>query len=78
MGWAWETTFCSIRAKHFINRGFLYGPLCPVYGFGGMLVLYFLAPLSKTWIPLFFGAMIITSLLEYFTSWMLETLFHTK
>lgn len=78
MGWAWETTFCSIKAKRFINRGFLYGPLCPVYGFGGMLVLYFLAPLSKTWIPLFIGAMIITSLLEYFTSWLLETLFHTK
>lgn len=78
IGWAWETTFCSIKEKRFINRGFLYGPLCPVYGFGGMLVLYLLAPLSKTWIPLFIGAMIITSALEYFTSWLLETLFHTK
>ncbi|MBO5137502.1 MAG: putative ABC transporter permease [Spirochaetaceae bacterium] len=78
IGWLWETSFCSIKEGRFINRGFLHGPLCPVYGFGGMLVLYLLEPLSGTWIPLFLAAMVVTSLLEYFTSWILETLFHTK
>lgn len=78
IGWAWETAFCSVKERRFINRGFLYGPLCPVYGFGGLLVLYLLRPLSGTWIPLFVGAMVVTSALEYFTSWVLETLFHTK
>lgn len=78
IGWAWETAFCSIKERRFINRGFLYGPLCPVYGFGGLLVLYLLKPLENTWIPLFIAAMVLTSILEYFTSWILETLFHTK
>lgn len=78
IGWIWETTYCSIRHRRFINRGFLRGPLCPVYGFGGLLIMYLLQPWAHTWIPLFFASMVIVSLLEYFTGWLLETLFHTR
>lgn len=78
IGWIWETSYCSIRHGHFINRGFLRGPLCPVYGFGGMLIMYLLQPWAHTWIPLFFASMVIVSVLEYFTGWLLETLFHTR
>ncbi len=78
VGWIWETSYCSIKAGHFINRGFLRGPLCPVYGFGGMLIMYLLQPWIHTWIPLFLASMAIVSLLEYFTGWLLETLFHTR
>ena len=73
IGWAWETALCSTREKRFINRGFLYGPLCPVYGFGGLLIMYLLKPWAHTWIPLFLASMVITSILEYLTSWGMET-----
>lgn len=39
LGWICETTFCSIAARKFINRGFLSGPFCPIYGFGAMIIL---------------------------------------
>lgn len=78
IGWLWETAYCSIHHGRFINRGFLRGPLCPVYGVGGMLIMYLLQPWAHTWIPLFFASMVIVSLLEYFTGWLLETLFHTR
>ncbi|HJJ86594.1 MAG TPA: putative ABC transporter permease, partial [Methanocorpusculum sp.] len=50
LGWVWETSFCSIRAKHFINRGFLNGPIIPVYGFGAVFVIIALS-LSAPIIP---------------------------
>lgn len=78
IGWLWETCYCSIKHGHFINRGFLRGPLCPVYGFGGLLIMYLLEPWAHTWLPLFFASMVIVSILEYFTGWLLETLFHTR
>jgi len=78
IGWCSEVIYCSSIQKRFINRGFLKGPICPVYGFGGLLVMSILEPLSSTWIPLFFLSMIITSVLEYITSWILEKLFDTK
>ncbi len=78
IGWVGEVIYCSIPAKKFINRGFLYGPLCPVYGFGGLLVMYLLKPFSNTWVRLFLLATFLTSLLEYVTSWVMEKMFHTK
>ena len=78
MGWCCEVIYCSSIQKRLINRGFLKGPICPVYGFGGLLVMSVLEPFNQTWIPLFFLSMLITSILEYITSWILEKLFDTK
>lgn len=78
IGWISEVIYCSIPAKHFINRGFLRGPICPVYGFGALIVILSLMPWQNTWIPLFFASMILTSILEYITSWILEKMFDTK
>lgn len=78
IGWISEVIYCSSIQKRFINRGFLKGPICPVYGFGGLLVMSILEPLSSTWVPLFFLSMLVTSALEYVTSWILEKLFDTK
>lgn len=78
IGWVWETTYCSIIEHRFINRGFLHGPLCPVYGFGGMIVMYLLKPIANTWLLLFLTSIFLLSVLEYFTSWILEKIFHTK
>lgn len=76
LGWGCESTYVSLAKRKFINRGFLYGPLCPIYGFGALLVLYVLSPFVANPILIFCFGMLVTSILEYFTSWLMETIFH--
>ena len=78
LGWACETVYCSIGKRKFVNRGFLNGPLCPVYGFGALAVLYFLRPVSDNIPLLFVSGMVLTSVIEYITGYLLEKLFATK
>lgn len=78
IGWISEVIYCSFLERRFINRGFLHGPVCPVYGFGGLLVIFLLEPWKDTWVLLFFAGMTVTSILEYATSWILEQIFNTK
>lgn len=77
-GWIAEVIYCSIPAKKFINRGFLNGPVCPVYGFGGLIVVYLLEPVRGHIIGLFLLGMVATTILEYATSYIMEKLFHTR
>ena len=77
-GWCCETVYCSVLQGKLVNRGFLNGPLCPVYGFGALLVIFLLQGTQQTPMALFFSGMLVTSVLEYFTSWLLEKLFHMK
>lgn len=72
LGWACETVYCSIGKRKFVNRGFLNGPLCPVYGFGALAVLYFLRPVSDNIPLLFVSGMVLTSVIEYITGYLLE------
>lgn len=78
IGWACETVWCSIGSKKLVNRGFLIGPLCPIYGFGGLLVIYLLRPYSENMVTVFLAGMVLTSVLEYITSVLLEKLFKLK
>jgi len=78
IGWLYESILCSINEKKWVNRGFLNGPLCPVYGFGALSVLFLLNQRVNNVFTLFFVSMIVTSLLEYITSFLLEKLFHAK
>ena len=78
IGWFCESIFCSIPAKKFINRGFLIGPLCPIYGFGALLVIWLLKPVASNLLLLFLCGILSTSILEYFTSYIMEKLFHMK
>lgn len=78
LGWVCESVYCSIGNKKLINRGFLNGPLCPVYGFGAMAVLLFLRPLRDNIPLLFLSGMLLTSVIEYITGFLLEKLFATK
>lgn len=75
-GWCCECVYCSVPAGKFINRGFLNGPICPVYGFGAVIVIHALRPLGNHVLLTFFGGMLLTSALEYLTSVLLEKLFH--
>ncbi len=85
LGWAQETVQCSIKERRFVNRGFLNGPICPIYGCGALLIFTFLLPIKRgiaspfLAVPLVFlcGA-VIASALEYVTSWVMEKLFHAR
>lgn len=75
VGWTCEEIYCSIGQRKLVKRGMLYGPICPIYGFGGVIIIYCLYPWRDTWVRLFFASMILTSVLEYFVSWLLEKIF---
>lgn len=77
-GWLCEDVYVGIGKKKLVNRGFLYGPYCPIYGFGALIVLYPLMMLGDHPLLVFLGGMILTSTLEYFTSWIMEKLFHER
>lgn len=78
LGWICESIWCSIGTRKLVNRGFLNGPYCPVYGFGALLILFVCMPVKAYPVLVFVMAMVAASLLEYFTGWLLETLFHTR
>ena len=71
LGWACETIFCSFARKRFINRGFLNGPFCPIYGFGALLVLNLFGRYQDDLLALFLLSIIVTSAVEYVTSFVL-------
>ncbi len=77
-GWLCECLYCGIPARRFINRGFLEGPYCPIYGFGALIVLYILQPFADRIVLLFLAGLVLTSVLEYITSYLMEKLFHSK
>ncbi|MDT2758663.1 putative ABC transporter permease [Enterococcus xiangfangensis] len=76
IGWLWETVYCSIKAKHFVYRGFLLGPITPIYGFGVVGVLYLIEPYQQNLVLLFVLALVLVTVLEYLTSFLLEKIFH--
>lgn len=77
IGWIYETILCSITQKQFVNRGFLNGPYCPIYGFGAVINIMLLGKLESPIVIFFLGA-ILACILEYFTSWAMEKLFHAR
>lgn len=78
LGWLCETIWCSVGAGKMVNRGFLSGPWCPVYGFGAVILMLFAEPLRKYFVLVFFLSVLTTTALEYFSGWLLETLFKTR
>lgn len=77
-GWIMESTSISIRNKKFVNRGFLIGPVCPIYGYGVVLVSILLHKYQDDMIITFFMSIIICGLLEYFTSFFMEKIFNAR
>ena len=78
LGWLMEVTFSFILTRKFVNRGFLWSPICPMYGFGVLLVLVLLGAFKNNIPLLYIGSVIVTSLLELTTGWLLELLFHQR
>ncbi|WP_242842098.1 putative ABC transporter permease [Ruminiclostridium cellobioparum] len=78
IGWFCEVVFCSFLSKRIVNRGFLAGPVCPVYGFGALFIIWLLEPVAFSLPFVFITGMAITSIIEYITGWLLETFFGTR
>ena len=76
LGWCAEVALAAITRKKFINRGFVTGPLCPIYGAGAVAFAIFLPELTTSPVFLFLGSMILASGIEYFTGAALEKIFH--
>ncbi len=79
IGWIIELVDLSIIEKRLVkNRGFLIGPYCPIYGFGALIMTLFLTKYENDPMVLFLMAIIVTSILEYFTSVLLEKVFKAR
>lgn len=75
VGWVQESTIESLYHRRPINRGFLRGPYIPIYGVGGLLLLFICHPFRDNGFQVFFVALIACTALEYFTGWLMETMF---
>ena len=78
LGWIMEVCVSLYDHHKFINRGFLIGPMCPIYGFGGLLITLLLNKYANDPFVLFIMAMLICSVLEYFTSYLMEKIFKNR
>ena len=78
LGWCTEVSYAALVTGKFVNRGFLNGPVCPVYGFGVVIVLTCLTPLANNLPLLFLGSVVLTSALEWLTGFVLEKLFQQR
>ena len=78
IGWILEVVGKLIENKRFINRGFLIGPYCPIYGFGVLIMISFLENYTHNVILLFVLSMFICMMLEYVTSYIMEKLFNAR
>lgn len=79
IGWILEVTYNAIRAGKYINCGVLNGPWCPIYGFAAISIILLLNKVNTdNKIFLFFASMIIASILELLTGFILEAIFHKK
>ena len=78
LGWAMESTYLSFGQRRLINTGFLYGPFCPIYGFGAVVLYVLLIRLKGNPILIFIVGFLVLSVWEYFVGFLLEKLFKTK
>lgn len=78
LGWLMESVLFTIKKKRWINRGFLTGPVCPIYGSGALLLLIVLTPMKFSFPLVFLTGSLLATSLEYLTSWLMETLFHAR
>lgn len=78
VGYILEVLWVFIGTKKLVNRGFLCGPIIPIYGVGALLIIFSLLRYYDDPVVVFVFGIIITSALEYFTSFMLEKIFHNK
>lgn len=78
LGWICEVVYCRIVHGNWTNRGFLSGPYCPIYGFGGLFIVLLLSPFTSNPLLVFLLSILVTTTLEYITSFLMEKIFNAK
>ena len=78
IGWVWESCYVSVRKRRWVNRGFMHGPMLPLYGSGALVILIVTIPVRENLILVFLVGMAGATILEYFTGAAMERLFHVR
>lgn len=78
IGWVWESSYVSIKERRWVNRGFVTGPLCTIYGFGAVSVYLFLWRISDNLLMLYIGGVVVATIIEYLTAFLMESIFHAS
>ena len=77
-GWIWESCYVSLCQRHWVNRGFLHGPLLPIYGSGAVIILLATIPVEQSLVLIYLCGMVAATALEYVTGAVMERLFHVR
>ncbi len=78
IGWIIETIYTYITKGELVNRGFLIGPYCPIYGVGALIMIVFLKPYHDDLFVLFVVSMVVCTIMEYITSYVMEKVFKAR
>lgn len=77
-GWIWESCFVSVRKREWVNRGFLYGPAIPIYGFGAIIILWLTLPARRLPVLVYVLGMLGATALELGVGALMEKIFHMR
>ncbi len=78
LGWCTEVAFAAFKERRFVNRGFLNGPICPIYGVGVTMVIWCLDPVRENLLILYVASVILVTVLEGLTGYAMDKIFHNK
>lgn len=78
VGWVWESCYVSIKKHRWVNRGFMNGPMLPIYGSGALVILVSTIGVRDNPALIFLLGMLAATVLEYITGWAMEQLFHVR
>lgn len=78
IGWVYESTYCLITTGKMYNRGFLYGPIIPIYGLSILAMILLFSDRCKSLTSLFLSCALVATVLEYFTSYWMEAVFNRR
>lgn len=77
-GWIFESTYVSLKSRHFVDRGFLRLPMLPLYGTGAVMMLFVSLPVKDHLVAVYFAGVVAATALEYVTGWGMEKLFKMR
>jgi len=78
IGWIIETIYTAITKNEIVNRGFLIGPYCPIYGVGSLIMVILLKPYHNDIFALFVASIFVCTFIEYITSYLMEKIFKAR
>ena len=78
LGWCVEVAFAAVKEGRFVNRGFLNGPICPIYGVGVVSVIFSLQGFSESLLILYLASAVLVTFIEWLTGYVMDRIFHQK